>query len=55
MSEAEAPDEVYECLRPHFSEKEIVDLSTAIGTINVWNRLAIGLRTIHPVSTKDAA
>ncbi|MGX1197196.1 carboxymuconolactone decarboxylase family protein [Parvibaculum sp. MBR-TMA-1.3b-4.2] len=55
VSETEAPDEVYEGLRAHFSEKEIVDLSTAIGTINVWNRLAIGLRTIHPVSTKKAA
>ena len=55
VSETEAPDDIYEGLRPHFSEKEIVDLSTAIGTINVWNRIAIGLRTIHPVSAKEAA
>jgi alkylhydroperoxidase family enzyme len=35
---------VYEALRPHFSEKEIVDLTILIGMINLWNRLAIGMR-----------
>ena len=30
-------------LRPHFSDKEIADLSLAIVAINGWNRLAIGL------------
>jgi alkylhydroperoxidase family enzyme len=26
----------------HFSEKEIVNLSAAIATINAWNRIAVG-------------
>ena len=55
VAETQAPDEVYEGLLPHFSGKEIVDLSTAIGTINVWNRLAIGVRTLHPVGKSEAA
>ena len=29
----------------HFSEKELVDLTWAIATINAWNRVAISLRS----------
>ena len=29
-------------VREHFSEKEIVNLSAAIATINAWNRIAVG-------------
>src|SRR6516164_8848549 len=44
VAETHAPDDVYAGLRPHFSEKEIVDLTILIGMINLWNRLAIGMR-----------
>jgi len=44
VSETHAPDDIYERLRAQFSEKEIVDLTYAIGLINLWNRLAIALR-----------
>lgn len=37
-------DEVYEAVRPHFSDKELADLTFAIATINAWNRLAIAMR-----------
>jgi alkylhydroperoxidase family enzyme len=40
-----APDDVYEELRPCFSEPEIVGLTLEIVTINGWNRLAVGMRT----------
>jgi AhpD family alkylhydroperoxidase len=40
----EVPDEVYEEARRHFSEKELVDLSYAVITINGWNRMCIALR-----------
>jgi len=46
VSETHVPDEVYLRLRQHFSEKEIVDLSLIVGTINLWNRLAISLRAV---------
>jgi alkylhydroperoxidase family enzyme len=39
------PDDVYEEARKHFSEKELADLTVAVATINVWNRLAIAGRT----------
>lgn len=39
-----APDAVYALARAQFSEREVVDLSVAISTINAWNRLAIAMR-----------
>jgi AhpD family alkylhydroperoxidase len=46
VSETHVPDEVYEKVRKHFSEKEIVDLSLIVGMINLWNRLAISVRAV---------
>jgi AhpD family alkylhydroperoxidase len=46
ISEGHAPDSVYEEARRHFSEEELVALSMAIVSINGWNRLAIGFRTV---------
>ena len=40
----EIEDELYEDVRAHFSEKQLVDLSIAIIAINGWNRLAISFR-----------
>jgi AhpD family alkylhydroperoxidase len=54
IHETHAPDEVYEEVRRHFSEQELVDLTLAIATINVWNRMAIGFRSVHPVRAKAA-
>jgi AhpD family alkylhydroperoxidase len=45
VSQTHVPDEVYESVKKHFSEKEIVDLSILVSLINVWNRLAISART----------
>ena len=39
-------DSVYEEVRPHFTEKELSDLTFAIGAINAWNRLSIAARTV---------
>ena len=44
VADTHAPDAAYDALRPHFTEKEIVDLTILIGMINLWNRLAIGMR-----------
>lgn len=38
-------DEAYATVQSQFSEKEIVELTTAIVTINAWNRFAISART----------
>lgn len=37
------PGELFSKTREHFSERELVDLTFAIVTINAWNRLAIAL------------
>lgn len=46
VAETRVPDEVYGEARRHFSEKELVDLTLAIGLINTWNRLAVGFRRV---------
>ncbi|MBN8935663.1 MAG: carboxymuconolactone decarboxylase family protein [Rhizobiales bacterium] len=56
ITNGHVPDDVYEEARRHFSEKELVDLTAAIVTINAWNRLAIAFRAVPQVkSTKAAA
>ncbi len=44
LPDTHAPDADYEQLSAHFSAKEMVDISLAIGTINTWNRLGVGFR-----------
>ena len=48
LTERSPSDEAFAELREHFSEQEAVDLSVAIGMINVWNRINCGFRTRHP-------
>jgi len=40
------PNEVYALVKDHFTERELADLTVAIGMINLWNRLSIALRTV---------
>jgi alkylhydroperoxidase family enzyme len=49
IAETHAPDTTYDEVHLHFEDKELVDLTTLIGLINLWNRLAIGFRYQHPV------
>jgi AhpD family alkylhydroperoxidase len=44
IADGNAPDDVYEEARAHFSERELVDLTMAIVTINSWNRLMVAFR-----------
>ena len=37
---------IYKEMTKHFNEKEIVDLAIVVGTINMWNRLAISMRAV---------
>jgi len=45
VSDNHLPDELFQEVKPQFSEKELVDLTLAIATINAWNRLAIAGRS----------
>jgi AhpD family alkylhydroperoxidase len=46
VSQGHVSDSVYEEVRKYFNEKEIVDLTLVVTTINAWNRLAIALRAV---------
>jgi AhpD family alkylhydroperoxidase len=46
ISENDVPDELYQAVREHFSEKELVDLTLAIILINGWNRIAVSFRAV---------
>ena len=54
VAETHALDGDYAELRRHFSE-EVVDLTTLVGLINLWNRFCIGLRVQPPVRRAEAA
>ena len=45
LSETHADDAIYEEVRQHFSDAEMVNLTLAIVVINSWNRLAVGFRS----------
>jgi len=45
ISKSHVSDDVYNQVRQHFREKELVNLTLAITTINSWNRWAIGFGT----------
>jgi AhpD family alkylhydroperoxidase len=55
IAETGIPDSAFETLKAHFSEEEMVKITVAIGTINTWNRLAVGFRNQHPVDKLKAA
>jgi AhpD family alkylhydroperoxidase len=44
VSHEHVPDAVWEAVKPHFSDEEIVDLTLLISAINSWNRFAISFR-----------
>lgn len=44
LPETHAPYADYAQMREQFSEKESVDLTLVISTINVWNRFGVGYR-----------
>lgn len=42
IAQTGAPAADYQRLAAHFTDKEMSDLTLAISTINVWNRMAVG-------------
>jgi AhpD family alkylhydroperoxidase len=53
VSQTHSPDVDYEAMQSHFSAAEIVNLTLVIGTINLWNRLDVGFRTL-PAARESA-
>ena len=52
VSHTHVPDEIFEAVRAHFSERELADLTLNIAAINAWNRLSISARA--PAGTYQA-
>lgn len=52
VAETHAPDTAYEQAASQFTPEELVKLTLLIGAINVWNRIAIGFRSVHPGEAK---
>ena len=48
VSQTHAPDADYAAAAAQFNAQEMIDLTLLIGTINTWNRIAIGFRGEHP-------
>ena len=46
IADGHVSDAVYDQVRPHFSEKELSDLTLAVAAINAWNRLSIAARIV---------
>ncbi|MGH8355756.1 MAG: carboxymuconolactone decarboxylase family protein [Pseudomonas sp.] len=46
LAERHAPQAEFEALREQFTDKEIVDLTLAISTINAWNRFGVGFALV---------
>jgi AhpD family alkylhydroperoxidase len=55
VAQTHAPDATYAELKAQFSEEEQVKLTMLIGAINIWNRIAIGFRAVHPATAKGAS
>ncbi len=54
LSDKTVPDEAYDAVRRHFRESQTIFLSTAIATINAWNRLGVAFRFAPPIQKKTA-
>ncbi|WP_175923005.1 carboxymuconolactone decarboxylase family protein [Burkholderia latens] len=46
LSSHGVPDDLYERVRGHYSEKELSDLTFLVGAINSWNRLNVAFRIV---------
>jgi AhpD family alkylhydroperoxidase len=55
LADTGAPDSAYEPLKAFFTEAEIAKLTIAIGTINIWNRVAVSFRSQHPLDAATKA
>ncbi|MGN8080841.1 MULTISPECIES: carboxymuconolactone decarboxylase family protein [Variovorax] len=52
VADTGVPDEDYEAARDVFAEKELVDLTLAIGLMNTYNRMAISFRNTPQAALK---
>lgn len=49
LADTGVPDSAVAAVQEVLSTEEIAQLTIAIGTINIWNRIAVSSRMLHPV------
>lgn len=54
MSQGGVSDDFFAATREHFRDEELVRLTMAVSVINVWNRLSVSFRAIHPVAEQPS-
>jgi AhpD family alkylhydroperoxidase len=54
VAQTHVPDDIYNDVHEHFGDEELVRLTLLVAVINVWNRIAISFRSVHPVEAKVA-
>ena len=54
-AETGIPDNAFKVVRSVFSDSDVARLTVAIGTINIWNRIAVGSRMQHPIGVDKNA
>ena len=55
LAQTHAGDDAYAAARKQFSDQELTELTVGIGLINLWNRIQVGFRAIHPAQKSKAA
>ena len=55
VADTGVPDQAYEAARAVFEERELVDLTIAIGLMNTYNRMAISFRKTPQAVVEKAA
>ena len=55
VADTGVPDEAYQAARIVFEERELVDLTIAIGLMNAYNRMAISFRNTPQAAIEKAA
>lgn len=46
LAETHVADDVFVAVRPHFTDKELADLTLAVVLINGWNRFGVSFRDV---------
>lgn len=54
VAQTHVPDDIYDHVHEHFEDEELAKLTLLVTMINVWNRIAISFRSVHPVEAKVA-
>jgi AhpD family alkylhydroperoxidase len=55
VADTGVPDQAYEAARAVFEERELVDLTIAIGLMNTYNRMAISFRKTPQAAVEKTA